>query len=242
MKGTKTHIVILTLTILLAIGCGDGNNKGDESGDSYNPVIDPANFVADIDNTYLPMTPGTTYIYKSESDGETEDITVVITHDTKVILGVTCIVVRDTATSDGEVTEDTFDWYAQDKDGNVWYFGEDTKSYEDGEVVSTEGSWEAGVDGAKPGIVMEGNPQVGDSYRQEYYKDHAEDMSEILEMGVSVTVPYGSFQNCVKTKDWSPLEPDVVEHKTFCPEVGQVLAETVEGGSEREELLSVTTE
>ncbi len=116
--------------------------------------------MAVINNAYFPLMPGTTYLYHlSSADSPSQDITVTVTHDTKTILGVTCIVVHDTATSNGQLVEDTFDWYAQDKDGNVWYFGEDTKQYENGQVVSTEGSWEAGVNNAKPGIVMEGQPR-----------------------------------------------------------------------------------
>jgi len=243
MRNLQVSIIFIFSLALAIFGCASDSHKDSGSkGSGYNPVIDPANFVASIDNTYLPMVPGSTYLYQNVSDTETQDITVAITHDTKEILGVTCVVVRDTGKVSGEVIEDTFDWYAQDKDGNVWYFGEDTKTYENGQVVSTEGSWEAGVDGAKPGIVMEAYPKVGDSYRQEYLKEVAEDMSEILALHQSITVAYGSFNGCVKTKDWSPLEEGVVENKTFCPDVGQVLAKTVQGGTEHEELISVTAE
>ena len=129
--------------------------------DPYNPVIDSANFVATIDNPYFPLTPGTTFIYEGTTEKGPEHIEVNVTHDTKVILGVTCTAVRDTVTVDGELVEDTIDWYAQDTAGNVWYFGENSLSYEDGLIVSLEGSWMAGVDGAKPGIIMEGESTSG---------------------------------------------------------------------------------
>lgn len=253
MKSAKILIIILTLAVLSVSGCGGGGGGGNHNGNqggqeavSYNPVIDPANFVdpakTSINNPYLPLMPGTTYLYHiSSADGTSQDDTVIVTHDTKTILGVKCTVVRDTAKSNGQLVEDTFDWYAQDKDGNVWYFGEDTKQYENGQVVGTEGAWEAGVNDAKPGIVMEGNPKVGDTYRQEYAQGVAEDMGEVLGLDESVTVSYGTFAHCVKTKDFSALEPDVVENKYFCPDIGQVLTVTVAGGSDRQELVSVTT-
>ena len=121
---------------------------------------------------------------------------------------------------DGNLTEKTFDYYAQDKKGNVWYFGEDTKEYENGKVVSTKGSWEAGVDGAKPGFIMQADPKVGETYRQEYYEGEAEDMAKVLSLSESVTVPYGSFDQVLVTKEWTPLEPGLVEHKYYAPGVG----------------------
>ncbi len=205
-------------------------------GEAYNPVINPIDFVTQVDNQYYPLVPGTKFIY----EGGGERIEVNVTDQTKEILGVTCIVVRDRVFVGDELIEDTFDWYAQDKEGNVWYFGEDTKEYENGVVVSTAGAWEAGVDGAKPGIIMKANPQIGDSYRQEYYEGEAEDMAEVLSLGESVTVPYGSFKNCLKTKEWTPLEPDVEENKYYAPGVGLVLEVAVKGGSGRVELISIS--
>lgn len=207
------------------------------TGCVYNPTIDPANFVAAVTNPYFPLVPGTTFHYTSPP----EDIAVTVTHDTKVILGVTCTVVHDVASEDGVTTEDTFDWYAQDRDGNIWYFGEDTKAFDNGHV-STEGSFEAGVNGAKPGIIMEGHPIVGDAYRQEYAPGVAEDRGEVLSLTESGSVAFGPFENCLKTKDFSDLEPNDVENKVFCPNVGQVLAVTVKGGNDREELVSITHE
>ena len=144
---------------------------------SYPVTIDPANFVETVDNPYFPLTPGTTWVYEGESDGEAERNEVTVTDETKTILGVTCVVVRDVVLIDGEIVEDTLDWYAQDADGNVWYMGEAVQDFEDGELVSTEGSWEAGVDGAQPGIIMLADPQVGDYYQQELYEGEAEDQT-----------------------------------------------------------------
>ena len=240
------RIAILALNIgfalTFAVGCGEDSPVIDVGDEPYDPVINPADFVAQIDNQYLPLTPGTTFVYEGETEDGKERIEVSVTHETKEILGVTCIVVRDRVWVDGELAEDTLDWFAQDKDGNVWYFGEDSKEYEDGKVVSTEGSWEAGVDGAKPGIIMKANPQVGDAYRQEYYEDEAEDMAEVLSLNESVSVAYGSFENCLKTQEWTPLEPDIVENKYYAPGVGVILELAVEGESERVELVEVGTQ
>jgi hypothetical protein len=197
----------------------------------YNPIINPADFVATIDNPYFPLTPGTTYIYEGITERGLEHVETTVTTDTKVILGVTCNVVRDTVTVDGVLAEDTFDWYAQDKTGNVCYFGENSLSYEGGLIVSLAGSWIAGVDGAKPGIIMEASPKVGDLYRQEFSAGVAEDMAEVLSLNESVTVPAGSYTNCIKTKDLSPIEPDAIKHKLYCPGVGNVQIVDLETGN-----------
>jgi hypothetical protein len=206
----------------------------------YNPEIEAEDFVAGVNNPYLPLVPGQVMRYRTTTAEGNENVTITITHDTKVILGVTCMVVHDVVTVEGNITEDTWDWYAQDKEGSVWYFGEDTKKWENG-VMSTEGSWEAGVDGAKPGIVMWAVPgdHVSEIYRQEYRKDVAEDKAEVLGLNETVTTLYGTFSNCVKTKDYSDLEPDVVENKYFAPGVGNVLTVTVKGGTDREELIAI---
>ncbi len=133
--------------------------------------------------------------------------------------------------------EDTFDWFAQDDDGNVWYLGEDSKEYEDGRVVSTQGSWEAGVDGALPGIVMPAVPAVGDVYRQEFYAGEAEDMMTIIEVGAAVTVEAGSFDDVVRTKDWNPLEPDTIEEKSYARGVGKIREDKTSGGDGHAELV-----
>lgn len=204
---------------------------------TYNPSINPADFVAGVDNPLFPLVPGTRYVYQN---GE-EMVEVIVTNDTKRILGVTAIIVRDVVSLGGEIIEDTYDWYAQDKEGNVWYLGEDTKEYEDGHLVSTQGSWEAGVDGAKPGIIMHGTqPVVGVPYRQEYYACKAEDWGEVVSLNESVTVTYGSFDNCLQTREFTPLEPGISEYKYYALGVGLVLEVEVQSGN-RMELIEVTT-
>jgi hypothetical protein len=244
MKRITRLTVFIGLSLILVVGCNGNSSTSPTTvfDETYDPIIIPADFVANITNQYLPLTSGTTFIYEGEEDGEHVRIEVYVTHETREILGVTCTVVRDTVWVDGELEEDTLDWYAQDKDGNIWYFGEDSKEIDEGVVVSTEGSWEAGVDGAKPGILMKGSPQIGDTYRQEYYWGEAEDMAEVLSLSESVAVPYGSYTNCLQTKEWNPLEPGVTEHKYYAPGVGLLLEVVVEGGKERVELISITTE
>ena len=217
------------LALVAAAGCGDA---------PYNPMIEPARFVTGVDNAFFPLVPGTVYEYDVLETDET--VTVTVTADTKIVMGVTCMVVRDIAKSGGQVVEDTYDWYAQDDAGTVWYFGEDTTAF-DGGQSSKEGSWEGGVDGAKPGIIIPGTPRVGAVYRQEYYAGEAEDQGEILSLDAAVTVPYMTFTGgCLKTRDFTALEPDVEEHKYYCPGVGPVRAEAVKGGPEHEDLITVT--
>jgi hypothetical protein len=212
-----------------------------DPGDSgeYDPDLDPASFVEVIDNPWFPLQPGMRWVYEGKTaEDETERIVVVVTDRRRDVMGISAAVVRDTVSIEGEVIEDTFDWFAQDADGNVWYLGEETKEYEDGEVVSTEGSWEAGVDGALPGIIMEADPQVGDAYRQEYYAGEAEDLAEVVRTGESETVPAGSFDGLVVIKEWNPLEPEAIEEKYYAQGVGTVLENKVRGGQERVELVS----
>jgi hypothetical protein len=184
-------------------------------------TIDPDDFVSGIDNPYFPLEPGTTLVYESP-DGTTFE-TFVITDKTVKILGVTCVVVEHTAIVDGQVVEYTLDYFAQDVDGNVWYFGESVKNYEDGHLVDRDGSWKAGVDGAEPGILMEASPQVGDVYQQENYPGVAEDMAEVISLDASVDVPYGSFDGVLQTDDFTPLEPGIIEQKYYVEGVGNVL-------------------
>ncbi len=202
--------------------------------------LDPGNFVSVVDNPYFPLTPGTTFIYRGESEGvPTRDVTFV-TYDTKQILGVTTIIVHDQGFEDGVLVEDTFDWYAQDVDGNVWYFGEDTKELdENGNVISTEGSWEAGVNGAEPGIIMEADPKKGDKYQQEFAPDVAEDMAQVIGFEDSFCVRYGCFEDVLVTKEWTPLERGVVENKYYAKDVGFIFGIIVKGGDEQTELVRV---
>jgi hypothetical protein len=206
----------------------------------YEPAIDPAHFTADVTNPYFPLTPGKVFRYESNAGGHLEVDEVHVTHDVKVIAGVPCRVVHDVATRDGEVIEDTLDWYSQDSQGNVWYFGEESRQYEDGELIDIQGSWKAGRNQAQPGIIMEAHPQAGDAYRQEFALEEAEDLGRVVMLNASVTVPYGSFNPCLVTEDFSSLEPGVIEHKYYASGVGTVLEIDADGG--RVELVSVTNE
>jgi len=236
----RRGVVLLLAVVVLAAACGGSGSEavidpGD--GGDYSVTLDPADFVAVIDNPWMPFVPASRWVYEGGDGVEVEHIEVVVLSETRVVMGITATVVRDTVTVDGELVEDTYDWYAQDAAGNVWYLGEDSKEYEAGEVVSTGGSWEAGVDGALPGIVMEADPQVGDAYRQEYYGGEAEDMAEVVRTGVAETVTFGAFDDLVVTEEWTPLSPDVVEEKYYASGIGVVLEITVRGGSGRIELI-----
>ena len=219
---TKEIRGIFAILILFA---GIGTIVGSGGSDNGNAGINPADFVTGVNNPFFTLTPGTTFVYEGDDAGETERIVVEVTGQRKTVLGVACTVVRDRVYVDDELVEDTLDWYAQDKQGNVWYFGEDVKNYEDGQLVNRDGSWEGGIDGAEPGYIMRADPKVGDTYQQEYYAGHAEDMAEVLNLNASVDIDYGSFDNCLQTKEWTPLEPGIVEHKFYCREIGFVIYE-----------------
>lgn len=250
-RGGKWMATALGTAAMLINGCsGASVGSGPEpprnpaalvEGEAYRPQIDPAGFVDVIDNPYLPLTPGTTLVYEGTSDGKRETTEVTTTARTREVMGVTATVVRDRVFVASELAEDTFDWFAQDRHGNVWYFGEETRDYENGKFVGTEGSWEAGVDGAQPGIVMLADPQVGDSYRQDYYAGEAEDTAQVWALDRSVTVPHGSFDGVLITGDRNPLEPKILEHKFYAPGVGVVLERLVEGGREVLRLVEVRT-
>jgi hypothetical protein len=206
----------------------------------YNPSVDPAQFTDQITNTYFPLTPGTVMVYEGTRDGVPLRIELTVTNDTKVIMGVKCIVVRDIVT--GALEERTSDWYAQDASGNVWYFGEDTKEYTNGVVSSTAGSWEAGVDGALPGIIMPADPVQGDAYRQEYRPTVAEDIAMIKQLNATADVPAGKFTNVLVTNDRDLLDLNKDEDKYFAPRVGMVkLNGLVNGHREEVWLTSILT-
>jgi hypothetical protein len=225
----------------------EGNSRSAAKGNGHpvpiprgsEPVhLDPSTFTSQIDNPYWPMKPGNHWTFR-ETDGQGGDkrVNITVTDRTRKIMGIEARVVHDVLTEDGQVAEDTFDWYAQDADGNVWYLGEDTKEFENGKLKTTEGSWEAGVKGAQPGIVLPAKPVPGMAYRQEYLKGEAEDKATVLSVDGKGKVPNGSFDHALLTKDFTPLEPDVVEHKYYVQGIGPVLAVTVSGGADREELL-----
>jgi hypothetical protein len=244
--------IMWALCLLLAvtlIACSSENDEGSTSTgrestshlpQGSEPVeLDPNGFTTDIDNPYWPMKPGTRWTYREiDEKGNEQKVVVVVTTETKEIAnGITARVVRDVVTEDGELVEDTKDWYAQDADGAIWYLGEETAEFENGEIATRAGSFEAGVDGALPGIIMPADPQVGMKYRQEYYEGEAEDNGEILSLDEMAEVPYGRFDNVLLTKDTITIEPDVLEYKLYARGVGPVLVFGVSGGGGREELI-----
>lgn len=186
------------------------------------------NFVGAVQNPFLPLVPGTILTYRQETPEGVETNTVEVTHDTKVILGVTVYVVHDQVFLEGALSEDTFDWMAPDKDGNVWYFGEDTKEL--GPPVSTAGSWEAGKNGAQPGILMLAHPKVGNTYDQENAPGVVADQGKVIDLSATVTVPYGTFTNCVKTQEWTHLEPGDRAFKVYAEGIGTVVEIPNKGG------------
>jgi hypothetical protein len=204
------------------------------------PVFDPTNFVAVIDNPYYPLPVGRTLVYSGIKDGQTQRDTVTVTNQTKVILGVTATVVSDIADHNGTLLEKTSDWFAQDKQGNVWYLGEDTVHYLAHGKTDTSGSWEAGVNGAQPGIIMEANPQIPDSYRQEYFAGQAEDTAWIVNRGETTTVPYGKVRNVLTTLEATRLEPGGYDKKVYGPGIGIVSELAITGATEYANLESVT--
>jgi hypothetical protein len=211
------------------------------SGSSYEPVLDPANFSTTIDNPYFPLPVGRTLIYRGVKDGQTQEDRVTVTNQTKTVAeGITARVVSDVATHDGQLLEKTSDWYAQDKQGNVWYLGEDTAAYLPSGKVDTSGSWEAGVHDAEPGIVMGANPQIPDAYRQEFLTGEAEDTAWIVDRGGSTTVPYGTLKNVLTTLEATRLEPGAYDQKIYAPGIGIVREQALTGEPETAELVSVT--
>jgi hypothetical protein len=189
-----------------------------------------------IDNKYFPLKPGTTFVYKGSSDGEQTRDVFTVTNNIKVIIGINAREVHDKAYVNGKLEESTDDWFAQDDNGNVWYFGEFTTDLTTG---SHEGSWQAGLKGAKPGIIMLAEPMVGDTYNQEVAKGVAEDKATVLSLKEKVCVPYGCFSNVLKTADFTPLEPDVLEHKFYAQGIGNIKTVQVKGGSGDEQLVQI---
>jgi hypothetical protein len=201
--------------------------------------LDPADFTTKIDNPYWPMRPGSRWVYReTDSEGARQRVVVTVTNQTKLIAnGITARVAHDVATQGGKLAEVTDDWYAQDRAGNIWYLGEDTTAYERGKPSSKAGSFEAGVDGAQPGVVMPAHPRVGMRYRQEYSKGQAEDRARVMSRRERAEVPFGFFKRALFTREEDPLEPRMLEYKFYARGVGPVLAISVSGGSDREELV-----
>lgn len=253
----RTLPLILALAAPLA-ACGDDDDSGSNAPDAatgaadaaavttpapfdpsrpYEPDVDAADLSPDITNPLFPAPAGATWTYEAATEDGTERTEISVEPDPVDVNGVAAREVRDTVFLDGEMIEDTRDWFAQDGDGNVWYLGEDTAEYENGMVVTTEGSWAWGQDDALPGVVMLGDPQVGALYRQEYLADEAEDYGEVVALDQPVDVPAGSFTGCVKTRDRSAIEPAADEFKYYCPGIGTALTEE---GDVRDELIEYT--
>jgi hypothetical protein len=231
-----TAAIASGLTVALAVA-GSGVARLPQGSEPV--TLDPAEFTTKIDNPYFPLRVGSRWVYReTDKEGTRQKVVVTVTDRTKLIAnGVTARVVKDVVTEDGQFLEVTNDWYAQDEDGNVWYLGEATTEYENGKPVSTEGSFEAGVDGAQPGVIMPAKPRRGLRYRQEYYAAQAEDRAKVRSLHEEVSVPFGSFDNVLKTKDIAPLPPKAFENKFYAKGIGLVEALTVKGGSDHEVLL-----
>lgn len=227
---TNHHVgalgILSAITALISVVAGAGTKESGEKG-PYHPAIDPSHFSSVVNNPYFPLVPGTTAVFREKDGSDVLDRRVTVTHGTKMIMGVKCVVVRDLVTVNGEVQEDTYDWFAQDKQGTVWYFGEATREFKGGGRVSTEGSWEAGVNG-QPGVIMPAHPAPGAPYRQEYSPNIAEDMGQVVAANESVTVPIGSFTGCVRTKEWSMLESGT-EKKWYAKGIGEIRIESASG-------------
>jgi hypothetical protein len=212
---------------------------GRPASGAVTPLPEPSGFTTRINNPWYPLIGGTKYVYRGVKDGLPSRDVLTITHHFRRVDGVRCVVVQDRLYLSGYLEERTTEWYSQDKHGNVWYFGEDTAELDrNGHVKNTDGTWRAGVDGAKPGIYMPAHPAVGDVGQQELYKDQAQDRFEVLSLHAHVTVPFTSSNQALLTKEWTPLEPRVIDHKLYVRGIGTVLEQTVKGGSERAALVS----
>lgn len=250
MQVRRGKAALLAATIMLSISFSATPGAAKEIKLPFNP----ANFSQplEIDNPLLPMVPGTVYLYRAEGPDGCEENRVTVTFATKAIAaGVTARVVEDIAFEDEDCNgtlvkvEETFDWFAQDNSGNVWYLGEDSKDCDGGICTPSDGSWQAGVDGAVAGIIMLADPQPGEEYYQEFYKDHAEDQARILRTDAWVSLyredAYGTgdYHNCLKTKEWTKLSPGEIEHKFYCPDVGLVAVDELKGKTLRFELVDI---
>ena len=247
MNLIKSKVIIgLVISVLVGVGAvvfykyQQSANKNQITG-NYNPQINPSDFTTKITNPYFSLPVGKKMVYESETAEGSERVEIEIEGRTRKVMGVETIIYRDRGYLDGELVEDTKDYLAQDRAGNVWYFGEDVDSYEDGKLKDHQGAWLAGVDGAKPGIWIKGNHVVGDSYRQEFYKGEAEDIRDVVALNQTVTTNRATYNNCVKFYEWTPLDTKSREYKYYCSEVGTlVLIENLETGA-RSELSSVVS-
>jgi hypothetical protein len=230
----RKPILLTAATLAAAAGCSSATADAP-------PTLPPGSqFVRTIDNPWFPLKPGTTMVYRGSDEGTPAKDVFRVTHRTKRILGITATVIDDRVYEHGRVSERTTDWYAQDRDGNVWYLGENTATLKpNGQIESREGTWRAGVDGAHAGIFMPADPRAGYRGQQEYYKGHAEDRFRILNLSTAVKTPAASSRRGMLIRETTPLEPGVVDHKVYVRGVGSVQEKTVKGGSEAYRLVSV---
>ena len=239
--GLSALIAVAVVGVAGVASAGQPGPIKSGAGPGWPATLSPSDFVSRVDNPYFPLKPGSEWHYKGNKDGTRTTDDLKATHRTKTILGVDTTVVHDVVRVHGRPEEVTNDFYAQDRDGNVWYFGEATKELDrHGNIISTEGSFKAGVDGARAGLYIPGHPQVGDSARQEFYKGHAEDHFKVLDRKAHVSVPFVSTNKALRTKEWTPLEPGVVDNKYYVRGVGTVREIAVKGPVERLELVSFT--
>ena len=239
----RRNILLLAVIPFVFAACGGGDGSDSSLPTGAEPAdLNPDDFVQQIDNPYWPMAPGSRWVFteKDLEGGGEQRIVITVSDNKRTIQGIEATVVRDTVTEDGALVEDTFDWFAQDKDGTLWYLGEDTTEYENGKATTKKGSWEAGVDGAEAGVFLPGNPEVGMTYRQEYRAGEAEDHAKILSLDEQVDVPAGKYAGVLMTKDYTPLQPEVLEHKFYAKGVGPVLLTGISGGKFLEELQRFT--
>jgi hypothetical protein len=254
MTATPLTSGLLVLVLLTACSSGGGQSAGTPTDASttaspttaapsptpsgsppaYHPTINAADFTHTVDHPYFPLRTGATKSFDGTRDGKPHHTEVQILTRTRKVMGIDCVVINDTVTSNGALVEQTEDWYAQDKTGNVWYFGENTAEYQNGVVSSTHGTWEAGVDGAQPGIILYATPKVGQAYYQEYRPGQAEDRAKVLTLDSVLKVPAGSFQKVITTEDSDPLNPDKTDKKWYAPGVGLIHSVRIRSGHHEE--------
>ena len=234
------RVFILVLVGVIVLGACDKAQENEiaQTNGVYKPNVKPEDLSSTVDNKYFSLIPGRTLVYESGEDGGEREVVEVLT-EKKTVFGTEAVVVRDRVYEEGELVEDTFDWFAQDKEGNVWYLGEDSQDIEDGVVVGNTGSWEAGVDGALPGIVMPADPKVGEEYKQEHYLGEAEDVAMVVSLKETVDGITGTYKDCIKTLGWDPLSEFTKEYKYYCAEVGGVVLEEALESDEKVELVEI---
>ena len=242
-RGRRVVLVLVAATALLVAGPvgPSGGGRSDTHSDTYSVGIDRRVFTTEIDNPFLPLKPGNRWVYEGTGDGgETMRSVVEVMSVTREVMGVNCVVVRERTSVDGQLVEDTYDWYAQDVEGTVWQFGENSLEYAHGRLVSAPSDWEAGVSGARPGIAMKANAQVGDRYRQEFNPGEETEVGEVLSLDERMVGQYGIFDGVLEIRDYAPLGTGSIEHRYFAHGVGMVLEVTTRGGSATSELVGMT--